>query len=292
MNCRQFERICNELMDAGLPVMPQSAARGDSPSARTSGLTAAYRRDLERRLVGHAATCPACRQLAARYETLRRALCDWGPPPAAPAGLAERILAAARRAAHDSPERRAAIHAPSRVRRVGLPMTAAAAAVLAAGILGLLFTRLTGDHPAGNESRPRASLSTRGAASEAAHTIEGDAVALHDAVAGATQATWDLARSASEPAARISRHVLDAAAGPEPAPSRPTSCPDPAPIPSLSSLVRDSATAVAVLQQFGDNLATGVRPLSTSARHAFGFLLGPAAAKPQERASPPAGKGT
>jgi hypothetical protein len=294
MNCRQFERICNELIDAGLPIMPQSAAGAESTSARTSGasLTAPYRRDLERRLLGHAASCPACRQLAARYETLRRALCDWVPPPAPPGGLAERILAAARAAAHDWPERRAAIHRPRRVWRVRLPMAAAAAAVLAAGVLGLLFTKLTGNQPPGNDSKPAASLGTRDEATDRAHPTARDAVALHDAVAGATEATWDLARSASEPAARISRHVLDAAAGPEQEPSPPASGADPASLPSLSSLARDSATAVAVLQQFGDNLATGVRPLSTTARHAFGFLLAPAAAKPDDRASPPAGKGT
>ena len=116
-------------------------------------------------------------------------------------------------------------------------------------------------------------------------------------MAEATAATWDLARSASEPAARISRQVLDAATQADHDPSLPTLTPAWEPnaagalVPSLAALAPDTAAAETALQQVGDHLATGVRPLSDTARHAFGFLLGPANAKTEVPANPPAPKG-
>ena len=47
----------------------------------------------------------------------------------------------------------------------------------------------------------------------------------------------------------------------------------------------------AVLQEVGDRLASGVGPLSRTARHAFGFLLGPPPAKLEGRNTPSAAKG-
>ena len=113
-----------------------------------------------------------------------------------------------------------------------------------------------------------------------------DARNLNTAVAEATAATWDLARSASEPAARISRQVLDAATQSDRASSLSTQDAQSEPIaagvsvPSLARLAPDSAAAEAMLQEVGDRLASGVRPISDTARHAFRFLLGPAMPKP------------
>jgi hypothetical protein len=111
------------------------------------------------------------------------------------------------------------------------------------------------------------------------------------ALSEATAATWDLARSASEPAARISRQVLDAATGPDRSPAQPASVVVAVSVPSLDSLAPDTAAAGAMLQQVGDHLTNGVRPLSNTARHAFGFLLGTALAKPEVPVNPPAQKG-
>ena len=47
-------------------------------------------------LFEHAADCPACRRLAAGYQTLHRAILAWGKAPGHRAGMADRILAAAR----------------------------------------------------------------------------------------------------------------------------------------------------------------------------------------------------
>jgi hypothetical protein len=115
--------------------------------------------------------------------------------------------------------------------------------------------------------------------------------ALNEAVAGATEATLDLARSASEPAARISLQVLGAATDPELDRSAAGPGANAPAVPSLGSLAPDSATAAAALLHVGDHIAAGVHPLSTTARHAFGFLLGSGGAKPDVRTSPPVAKG-
>lgn len=49
--------------------------------------------DRERALLDHAAECSDCHQVAAKYQTLRRAIRDRGPRPAAPAGFADRVIA-------------------------------------------------------------------------------------------------------------------------------------------------------------------------------------------------------
>jgi len=247
--------------------------------------------DRERLLLDHAAGCPACREVAARYETLRLALRVWGHPPAAPAGLADRILAAAQAQAQSLPRWRAGTYRTQRFWQAGLPLATVAAAVVAAVTVGLLMPKLTVDQPRLNHPTPGAAMSPRGGHPASASPASADARALNEAVAGATAATWDLARSASEPAARISRQVLDAATGPELNPSLPVPGGDSVSVPSLGSLAPDSATAVAMLQQVGDGLATRVGPLSTTARRAFGFLLGPTLAKPEVRTNPPAAKG-
>ena len=76
---------------------------------------------------------------------------------------------------------------------------------------------------------------------------------LNEALASATEATWDLARSASEPAARLSRQFLDAAT--EPGRERAPATSAAVSVPSLDSFAPDSAAAVATIQQVGDRLA-------------------------------------
>ena len=79
MTCREFERRWNELLDG----------YGGTRAERAVGTPT----DPERHLIAHAAGCPRCREIAAKYEALRNAIRAWGPPPPAPAGLASRVLA-------------------------------------------------------------------------------------------------------------------------------------------------------------------------------------------------------
>ena len=69
----------------------------------------------------------------------------------------------------------------------------------------------------------------------------------------------------ASPAARIGREVLGSAS----LPSTTLELPEPV------------SPAVEVLQGVGSRVQAGVRPLSGSARHAFGFLLGPSTEKPE-----------
>jgi hypothetical protein len=160
-----------------------------------------------------------------------------------------------------------------------------AASVLGAALIGLTLLRISRNRIDGLAAPAQL-------AGNDVHSVAGSenaahpSTALNRALAEATSATWDLARSASEPAARISRDVLDATKQGEPGSSqasRDTSATGPSetmeglailtvPVPSLEPLAPDAS---AVLQQVGDRLSTGVEPLSNTARHAFGFLLGP-----------------
>src|SRR4051794_14234118 len=70
MQCRDFERILNEQLDA----------RDEASAER------------DRALEAHVASCPACALIAARYQTLRQVLRALGPPPAAPPGFVDRFL--------------------------------------------------------------------------------------------------------------------------------------------------------------------------------------------------------
>lgn len=90
--------------------------------------------------------------------------------------------------------------------------------------------------------------------------VEAASRPLADSLAEATSATWELARATSAPAARIGRDAWGAA----PALGVPRLPGGPIAPPSTGSL-----------RGVGDRVHAGVRPLSGSARHAFGFLIAP-----------------
>src|SRR4051794_1397217 len=75
MLCLDFERIWNEQLDAR-----------DGASA-----------EVDRALEAHAAACPACRAIAARYQTLRQVGRRLDPAPAPPFGFVDRFLEARER---------------------------------------------------------------------------------------------------------------------------------------------------------------------------------------------------
>ncbi len=183
----------------------------------------------------HARECPACRALGLRYLALSQAL-DAIPPLTGltlPDDFADRVLAAVLRE-----------ETPSRWRiapRVG--HLAAAAAVLAALTFGLTWK---------NRQEPaRPSV-------EQVRAI--DSRDLSEALADAGTATWDLAREASGPAARVGRQVLGS-----------SDLVRATPAVALPIGLRPTAE---VWRGVEDRVSAGVRPLEGSARHAFGFLLG------------------
>ena len=276
MTCIDFQQKWNELLDAeaGQAVAPQEGH--DLPSVAAG----------EALLLAHADECATCRPIAARYQVLRHAIHAWRRPPAPPLDLADRVLStpSAMPPAMISAESR--FGGPWRIRRpsLGIVSGLAAAAILCM-VVGVAFDRLSRpDRPDRPTAIPENLVHDAPSVSVPVKATP-DSLALNRALAEATSATWDLARSTSEPAARIGRDVLDATSGSEPGviekASRATSA---SPrdssegmaslsiaVPSLDPLAPDTS---AVLQQVGGQLSAGVRPLSSTARHAFGFLLG------------------
>ena len=220
----------------------------------------------------------------------RRAVRAWGQPPDAPAGLADRIFAVVPAPIPPRAHPRARIRRERQFWRFSLPLAAAAAAIAAAITVGLI-SRLIFNWT--RAIQPGPSVAVMPALSREPETARSRM--LNTALTDATNATWDLARSTSGPAARIGRQVFDAATNAEGAASQPGFAVKPVPDSitglSLDSLAPDSAAAAATLQQVGDHLASGVRPLSSTARQAFGFLLGPARPKPEARPQSPAARG-
>jgi hypothetical protein len=280
MTCRNYQHQWDELLDV--------EARGASVAEE------------EARLLSHAATCPTCRPIAARYQGLRHALRAWRQPPVPPADLVQRILSTPA----DPPQPRIWQSAAERARwfccekqfEVSILAASVFLAVCVVPAINAYLRRERAERP----------VTVTGNPADARHVIGGSVKApdddsrapLNRALAEATSATWDLARSASEPAARISRDVLDAAtvaepgSGEAPMVDAATGTSDglaslSVPMPSLDPLAPEATAGV--LQQVGDQLSAGVGPLSSTARHAFGFLLGapgaPAESGPNGRTS-------
>jgi hypothetical protein len=199
-------------------------------------------------LAGHAAVCPACRAMALRYATLRQAIAAWAMnPPSPPADFALRFpadWAASERGEPVTNGRPLPL-----TRRLAAFRTLAAAAVLLVAVgLGIR---------AGWPRRP--ARPTR-IPSPSARPI--DSGALSTAFAEARSATWELARTTSGPAARVGLEVLDA--------TTLADSPPPLAIPGTVGPVPASE----VLQDVGRRVNDEVAPLSVTARHAFGFLIG------------------
>lgn len=192
---------------------------------------------LDQALEAHATACPECRALSNRFLLLSQAITNL-PTLAPSAGFVDGCLAGA----NQKPMRpRTAWRLP--LRRSAVILATAASLVVAA----LAVFRSSGPAQApGVAQGPRPAPEY-----------------LTDALADATSATWSLALEASAPAARIGRDVLDTAVE---SPSAETSLVPPA----------AASTASEVLHSVGQRVNEGVRPLSGSAKHAFGFLLGPA----------------
>jgi hypothetical protein len=282
MTCGEFEQGWNDLLDAH-----EAEATLERRCAKSTAVA-----QLESALREHESGCAACREVAARYRLLLRAIRAWSVPQVAPGQLADRILAASRFPPLPRGARVVGASTASLFRRNSVSIAAAAAAAIAFA----LIRPANQPRPAGAPSPKRPSPPTAGTGSRPSTLV--DTRSLNAAVAEAAEATLDLARSASEPAARISRQVLNAATmtqvepGPTVLARGAGSEPATLAVPILGSLAPDSKAASAMLQALGDRFASGVRPFSTTARNAFGFLLGPSPSRPDVRESPQSTKGT
>ena len=303
MTCREFQSQWDALLDADARAAGIGAATTPDRSDRNA--TPAID-DGEEDLLAHAASCPECRELTTQWRTLRHAIRAWRQPPLPPAGLADRILAA-----NSMPQSLQWHVVAAEEHKRSFPHILVLVCTLAAGIvLALILPRLEmmlGPSPNGRPAKPPM-IADR---NQDLHSISDSASgpvtrdAFNHALAEATSATWDLARSASEPAARISRDMLDATTQSEDDSPDRTSQRQPAVggrsvggagsltvrVLSLEQLAPDPSAASTVLQQVGDHFSAGVRPLSDTARHAFGFLIGPARDQPGPRTSSPSAKG-
>ncbi len=272
MNCQDCDQIWNELLDAE-SLSRTWAATGLEPSSRLLA-------EREQAACTHALGCLRCRQVGARYETLRRALRAWvssaRPELTLSPALVERILT----------EQKTCSIRRARRWRAALPLgaAAAAAACLIALVLAPFPWRLERVSPGSDRGRPAVPAS--GSALRPSNR-PADSRVLSAALADATAATWDLARTTSEPAARLGRQVLESATQVENPAGAAASAADPtsSSYPGLDSLtlvlpaVPQPPPGSALLQQMGDGLSASVRPLSSTARQAFGFLRIPALEK-------------
>ena len=205
----------------------------------------------------HESRCDECRRLGAGYRALGRLL----PlsPPSVPRieGLADRVLN--QLATTRQPHSRLSIAS------LRLPLSIAAALVLCV-TAGLLFPRGGAVPPErvvakSAVARPRPSLTL--------------------ALSEASKATLALARETSGPAARVGNDFLGGARREDASPRLTFSMPL-----DVAATVDTSSEA---LINVGRRVNDGVRPLSATARSAFGFLLRTSREVPQKVVRPSSG---
>lgn len=199
-------------------------------------------RELEDGLQSHAERCLSCRPIYLKYKVLYRAIAAGVPAPAPPIGLVDRVLELHQFAPQTTLR-------PERIFVSTMRWAVAAAVLLGTGlgVRALLLAR--------NPRNLRVDAPVA-----VARDVESSR-ALSAALADATSATLDLARVTSEPAARIGRDVISTVSLPQS---------------NELGLPVSVAPAADVLQSVGDGVNRGVRPLSGTARRAFGFLISPA----------------
>jgi len=197
---------------------------------------------LESELEAHALACEPCRGISARYQVLRVAISAWPAPPAPSARSIERLHALTVPAT------------PGRKRQESSPWRTLVPLATAAALLALVWQ----NWPV-SVSTPSSERVPSLAAPVAANRP------LGTALAEATEATIDLALEASGPAARIGRELLDLDHLETPVVLKKVVEP---------SAPEDDSPTNGLFQSVGERVNAGVKPISGSARHAFGFLIG------------------
>lgn len=231
MQCVDFERIWQDRLDAR-----------DVASATVA--------PQQHELDAHVAECPACRQLAHRYQVLQHALRTLGPPPSPSPEVLSRIL---RTHEYD----RQAIRRKSNIRRILSPLALAASVLLMVAVVWRTPPEAPGP---GRDAGTVVGTDGRGVA-------VGEPPLLTDALATAGSATWELARATSAPAARLGREFFEVATFRGPLGGQGIDPAGTVPNGPTEALVSEGAGASQ------ENVRS--LPLTGTARHAFGFLLGP-----------------
>ena len=209
MTCRDFERTWNELIDAEGSAVATRRATGAEPGSTVTETASAGCGSMPRRV-------PTCRQVAVRYQALRRAIWTWGPPPGPSVELAERIMAEIGSPTPSAWAGRAPVKRRTEVAdHRGSSVGSGRHQLLSAG------SGSSDRQGRGQTALPdRRSCKRRRQSPRRRDECWRLPVISTMRLAEATAATWDLARTASEPAARISRQMLDAATGSDQKPDR------------------------------------------------------------------------
>lgn len=215
-------------------------------------------------LAAHTAGCRSCRERTEGYELLAEALACWpeGPGIAVPPGEPARLMAAWEMQRRTTSPRAAV----ARPRRWSMRWAVAASLLVLAG------------------AGARMAWSLRPTAMPVARTQHPVVVRpsgprpLSETLVEATTATLDLARITSASAARVGRVFLASSASP---------------VRDVGSTLPETAMddAGTALQSVGNDVQEGLRPLSGTARQAFGFLLSPLQRTPDDRDKKAQGRG-
>ncbi len=243
MTCGEFEEALNHLVDAGL--WPRSG--GPLPGLVTTD--PARHEALEQ----HRRRCTLCQRKVRNFERLGRAL-EAVALPGPSSALADRITARAH---------------TTRSHRVPVQVWAWRAGVtaVAACLVVMLGLAVLSRAPVPGHDPPVVARTNRPGV-------------FGGALADAAVVTLELAREASEPAARLGAPlVARTASAVVPKPSMEV-------LPSLSLLAPDTGALAGVLNRVGGRLFDGVRPLSRSARRTFELFAEPMPGSPPTSARP------
>ena len=242
MDCVDYERIWNEQLDA-----------------RELGPL-----DCDPALEAHAATCQTCRQVTLHFQTLQRVLQVQAVagPPTPSSSFVQRFLE------QQASQADLIAYRPRQQTSLMRWLTIAAS---------LILMSLIGWYSLSVNSEP----APRPGELVADSIMIEEAPLLTDALAAASAATWDLAVETSAPAARIGREILEVStfrgAPPEIEFENTDEADSDVPLedkPEDKLALTSTDPRTNVLQTVGERFNAGVRPLSGTARHAFGFLLG------------------
>ncbi|CAN5844945.1 hypothetical protein BH23PLA1_BH23PLA1_08890 [soil metagenome] len=258
MTCREFEILWNQRLDAVHCAGVKIPVQAEDGQAKAVAIPPS-----DEVLDTHAASCEACRALAARYQVLLHSIEALDGPPPAPGDFLARFL-------HEFGNDGMGTAPRLRLDRLGWPLVAVAAAMLLI-TLGLLWQI---DRPEGPRLVQQDILQTPSPATAAGpEVVLARPRPLNETLAEATSLTLGLMWEASEPAARLGRDVLGTSRASErtlltevPGERNDSSS-------EMTSLILVEGPERDVIRSLSEQVGDGVRPLSRPTMNAFAFLM-------------------